>query len=900
MHRKHLLKTPHIAALALIAALFSVQVQAASNSSDEDYTRYVNPFVGTDGHGHTFPAALYPFGMVQAGPDTRLKGWDGCSGYHYSDSVILGFTHTHLSGVGCLDYGDILLMPVIDGQVASHFSHDRESAEPGYYRVFLDHQRVDVSIAAGRRMALHQYDYPSDAPERAVVVDLHHRDRLLGCSLETVGDRAVQGWRQSRSWAKKQDVYFYAEFSSPIVAADFRDSAFVRLSFGPEAGSVKVKIGISGVSCDNAKANLLSEKAEDDWDMGSLRASTSRAWNDWLSRIRIEASPRDMRTFYSALYHCAIHPSLYSDVNGEYKGMDRKVHRAEGFERYTVFSVWDVFRSEFPLFNMIGRDIMPDFLESMLSVYREGGRLPKWELAGFETEVMIGFNAVSVIADAYVKGLIPEARLRGYYEAMKATAEGSDESHTLFCKYGFDPAGEDNESVSKTLEFAYDDWCVAVIAKALGEQADYGKYIERSQYWKNLFDPQTGFMRPRELKRWAPDFNPSKVSSHFTEANSWQYSFFVPHDIAGHIEAFGGVSAYTAKLDALFNASLDGVETQLADVSGFVGQYAHGNEPSHHVAYLYDFVGQPWKTQELVRHICRTFYGDGPDGLCGNEDCGQMSAWYVLSAIGLFPLTPGTTTLALSTPLFRRADIDMGGNRFTVTASVPERTYIASARLSGRKIDAAAIDFGEIIKGGSLNFTTSSTPTAFGSKPVMVTSIDPACRYDAVFPEGFGTPEPEPEPVMKAYPQTEYHDSYTAGGGRGLVDGKRGKRNWRAGGWQGYEYNDIDVVVDLLGEKTISSVTAGFLQDMENYIWMPRDMQVFVSDNGVDFRQVGERVSDVAIDNPDIIIEDWTVEFEPVKASYVRVTAHHFGEIPFWHRGYGEKCFTFIDEIMVK
>ena len=873
---------------------------AAAAGPGRDYTVYVNPFVGTDGHGHTFPAAVYPFGMVQAGPDTRVTSWDGCSGYHYSDSVILGFSHTHLSGVGCLDYGDILLMPVTDGQVASHFSHENESASPGYYEVFLDHQKVRVKIAAGRRMALHRYDYPDEARDKAVVIDLHHRDRLLASSLEVVGDRAVAGWRQSRSWAKAQDVYFYAEFSSPIVSADFKDSAFVRLSFGPGVDEVKVKIGISGVSCDNARENLLEEKAEGDWDMDSLRASTSEAWNDWLSRIRIEAPLKDMRTFYSALYHCAIHPSLYSDANGEYRGMDRKVHRAEGFDRYTVFSVWDVFRAEFPLFNIIGRDMMPDFLESMLSVYRESGRLPKWELAGFETETMIGFSAVSIIADAYVKGLVPEERLREYYEAMKMTAESTDESHALFCKYAFDPAGEDSESVSKTLEFAYDNWCIALVAKALGEQEDYAKYIRRAQYWKNIFDPETGFMRPRELKRWAPDFNPVKVSSHFTEANSWQYSFFVPHDIAGHVAAFGGTDAYAAKLDSLFNASTDGLENQLVDVSGFVGQYAHGNEPSHHVAYLYDFIGQPWKTQKLVRHICRTFYADGPDGICGNEDCGQMSAWYVFSAIGLFPLTPGTTTLALTTPLFSKADIDMGCGCLTITADAPGRTYISSVKLSGRKLETAVVDFRDIMNGGRLRFTTSATPTPFGSTPAMVPSIDPDYRYDAVFPKDFGVPEEEGEATMKAYPRTEYHDFYTAGGGKGLVDGKRGKRNWRAGGWQGYKHNDIDVVVDLLGERTIGSVTVGFLQDMDNYIWMPRDMEVSVSVDGVNFSPIGRRDSDVAIDDPLVRIEDWTVEFEPVKATHVRVVARHFGEIPSWHRGYGDTGFTFMDEIIVR
>ncbi len=869
------------------------------SASSKDFTGYVNPFTGTDGHGHTFPAAVYPFGMVQAGPDTRTIGWDGCSGYHYSDSLILGFTHTHLSGVGCLDYGDILLMPVVDDVVPSAFSHDRESASPGYYQVYLEHPEVNVRIAAGRRMAMHEYSY-GNGPSRELVIDLHHRDRLLGARLEKAGSNSVQGWRQSRSWAKSQDVYFYAEFSDPIEGFAKADSAFARLSFAGNGKPLKIKIAISSVSCENARENLLNEKAENDWNFESLLAGTESAWNDWLSRIDVSAPTEDKKTFYTSLYHCAIHPSLYSDCNGEYRGMDRKVHKAEGFDRYTVFSIWDVFRSCFPLYNMIARDYMPDFLESMLCIYNEGGSLPKWELAGHETSTMIGFNAVSVIADAYVKGILPEGRLREYYNAMKATAEGSDESHTLFCKYGFDPAGEDSESVSKTLEFAYDDWCVASIAEVLGEEEDYREYIRRSQYWKNIFDPATGFMRPRELTCWAPEFDPSRVSSHFTEANSWQYSFFVPHDIAGHIAMFGGVEAYTAKLDALFSASHEGIHEQLVDVSGFVGQYAHGNEPSHHVAYLYDFAGQPWKTQELTRHICRTFYNAAPDGLCGNEDCGQMSAWYVLSSIGMFCLTPGTDIMALTSPLFKKAVINLGGHRFTVTSDNPSRTYVSSVMLNGRKADGMAIRFSEILNGRTLAFKTCDSPSSFGIEPVLVTSIDPEFRYDAHFGPDFGKPvEDSFVPTMKAVTLTEFHDAYSAGGAAGLVDGKHGKINWRAGKWQGYRHNDVDVILDLLGTREISSVSAEFLQDMENYIWMPKDMEVYVSSDGKDFRLVGTRLSDVAIDDPVVRIADWKVEFEPVEAAFVRVVAHHFGEIPSWHRGYGDKGFTFIDEITV-
>ena len=862
-----------------------------------DPARHVNPFVGTDDHGHTNPSACYPFGMVQAGPDTRTGTWDGCGGYHYSDSVILGFTHTHLSGTGCLDYGDVLIMPVRGENVASKFSHSRETASPGFYSVYLEGPQVEASMAAGRRMAMHEYRYtiPGD---REIVIDLRHRDRLMGSFLKMDGDRAVEGWRLSRSWAKKQDVYFHAEFSEPVKTVAMRDSSFVRLGFGPGKAPLKLKIGISSVSCSNARQNLLSEKKEGDWNMESLRRSCRAVWNKWLSRIEVCGDDALLKTFCTALYHCAVHPSLYSDVGGEYRGMDRKVHRAEGFERYTVLSIWDVFRAAFPLYNMIARDYMPDFLESMLSICKEGGLLPKWELAGNETNTMIGFNTVSILADAYVKGTLPKERLEEFYEAARVTAENNSEAYGFFCRYGFDPAGDDDQSVSKTLEFAYDSWCVAVLASALGRQGDYKKYIERAQYWKNVYDASTGFMRPREHGAWAPDFNPAQVSSHFTEANSWQYSFFVPQDIAGHIAAMGGTDAYVRKLDSLFVAGDGLVQNNLVDVTGLVGQYAHGNEPSHHVAYLYDFAGQPWKTQKLTRDLCRQFYTSLPDGLCGNEDCGQMSAWYVLSALGLYSVTPGTTVMALSSPLFRKAVIHTGGRCFTVRADRPEHTYIGSAKLDGKPFDSASMDFSRILSGGSLVYRMSATPTAFGQTPANVTSIDPEYEYKARFEPDFGKrKETAADPSLKVTLGTQYYPSYAAGGPQGLVDGRRGRPNWRAGLWQGYRGCSFDATVDLLGTRTVSGVWAEFLQDMNNYIWMPGEMRVYVSADGVDFTLAGIRRSDVPVDAEKKVIQTWTVDFDPVEAAFVRIVATQFGEIPSWHRGYGDKGFIFVDEI---
>ena len=881
-------------AALLIGALFISPISVA-----RDYSSYVNPFVGTDGHGHTFPAATLPFGMIQAGPDTRLNGWDGCSGYHYSDSVILGFTHTHLSGTGCLDYGDVLLMPTIDDNVASRFSHASEKAAPGYYEVTLTDRNINVRIAAGRRMAMHEYSYPEDAARR-VWLDLNHRDRLMGSFIEKAGDNAVRGWRQSRSWARSQDVYFYAEFSEPFAGVQFRDSSSLMLDFAAGKKALKVRIAISSVSCENARENLRAENNEKDWNLDDLRLKAAKAWNNWLSRIDVKGTDEQCRTFYTALYHCAIHPSLYSDANGEYRGMDRRIHKAEGYDRYTVFSVWDVFRAEFPLLNLIGRDYVPHFLESMLSIYREGGSLPKWELAGNETNTMIGFNAVSILADAFVKGTLPAGRLEEFYEAAKATADYPDESLRLFSENGFDPAGDDDQSVSKTLEYAYDYWCMATMAKALGREDDYCNYIRLSQYWKNVYDPESAFMRPREQGRWAPDFNPSNVTSHFTEANSWQYSFFVPQDISGHITIMGGPDVYRAKLDSLFSADHSGIEGQLVDVTGLVGQYAHGNEPSHHVAYLYDFAGQPWKTQMLTRRICNEFYSSLPDGLCGNEDCGQMSAWYVLSTLGMYSVTPGTDIMALSSPIFRKALINTGISRFTVRADSPEKTYIASAKFNGKAYDKAALSFRDILKGGRLEFTMSDELSSFGIVPSMVTSVEPEYVYYAVFEKDFGKETDDGHMLtMKVTNITPFQEKYNAGGPDGLVDGKRGRANWRAGGWQGYCGCRMDIIVDLLGERTIDAVSAGFLQDMNNYIWMPSLMEVFVSADGEHFIKIGERRSDVPIDLEKILIQDWKVEFEPVTATHVRIVAHQFGTIPSWHRGYGADPFIFVDEVSV-
>ena len=713
----------------------AILLLACLTATASDYTKYVNPFVGTDFHGHTFPGAAWPFGMVQLSPDTRpMSGnWDGCSGYHYSDEYIYGFSHTHLSGTGCDDLCDILFVPVRDYQggldkerYRSSFSHGRESAEAGYYDVWLEGPEVQASVTVGRRSGFHRYAFgPDGAPQ--IIIDLEHRDYLLGSDIHSAGPNCVAGYRSSKSWADRQAVYFWAEFSEPIASfEEFPPYRGAILTFAEGAGTVYVRVGISSVSEENARLNLESDGPSPKggpkaWEkaFGKARKDASKAWNDFLSKIEVSGgTPEQTTDFYTALYHTAIHPSLYSDANGEYRGMDGATHVARGFERYTVFSIWDTFRALHPLFTLIERERTRDFLRSFQSVYDEGGKLPVWELHGYETDCMIGYNSVSVIADALSKGITGID-----YGALLDAMLVSSKKHV----YGLDSFYEDrcvisdkeHESVSKTLEYAYDAWCVARTAELLGRTEEAEEYRGYAAYWRNVFDPSTGFMRPRTNGRWLTPFNPREVNNHFTEANSWQYSFFVPQDVSGHIAALGGDEAYAAKLDALFDAPEETAGRTQADITGQIGQYAHGNEPSHHIPYLYNYAGKPWKTQERVRQILATLYSPAADGLCGNEDCGQMSAWYVLSALGLYNVCPGQEQICLSSPIFRKAVIDVGGGRkFVITADRPEATYIAAAKLNGRNYTRSFVDAAAMLAGGRLDFVLADSPSqAFGTAP---------------------------------------------------------------------------------------------------------------------------------------------------------------------------------------
>lgn len=691
---------------------------------DQDYAQYVNPFIGTGGHGHTFPGATVPFGMVQLSPDTRLEGWDGCSGYHNTDSVVYGFSHTHLSGTGVSDYGDILLMPTTgpvqfnngaDGNpgYSSVFSKEKENATAGFYATYLDDYNIQVELTATERVGFHRYTAPENEAIN-VMLDLDHRDKWLSAGLEMVSETEVAGYRISDAWAREQHVYFVARFSQPIRQMDIDTSGDQRnyaLQFSPTDQPLLIKVGISPVDIEGARKNLDAEVP--DWDFEAIKKQATDKWNEQLGKINVRTMDETTKTiFYTALYHTTIVPNLFMDVDGRYRGMDMNIYEAKDFDRYTVFSLWDTYRATHPLFTIIERERTNDFIKTFLKHYQEGGKLPMWELACNYTGCMIGYHAVPVIADAYIKG-IRDYDTELALEAMVSAAEANELGKEHYRELGYIPAEKEHESVSKTLEYAYDDWTIAQMAKAMGNEEVYQTFIQRAQNYKNLFDPISGMMRGKSNHRWWQPFYPEEVNFNYTEANSWQYSFYVPQDVEGLAQLHGGLHKLEQKLDELFTVSSETYGRDLKDISGMIGQYAHGNEPSHHMAYLYNYLDKPWKSQELVRLILNEQYQNAPDGLSGNEDCGQMSAWYVLSSMGLYSVAPGSDQYALVAPLVEQADIQLeNGQVFQIKAhrQSDENIYIQSVKLNGKDHPQSFIRHQEIMDGGILEFELGPTP----------------------------------------------------------------------------------------------------------------------------------------------------------------------------------------------
>ena len=978
--------------------VFISQIALAQN-----FTQYVNPFIGTGGHGHTFPGATLPYGFVQLSPDTRPDGyndWDGCSGYHYSDSIIYGFSHTHLSGTGVADYCDILLMPTsgipttissVNNDTkkgyASTFSHANEKANPGYYQVILNDEKINVELTATARVGLHKYTF-IPGKESNVILDLTHRDLLLeGSYIEVISPTKIQGLRRSSSWAKDQWLYFAIEFSQPFNIAGVSDSNLLQktagqgfrpiilsgtdlkafFTFNTSANAtLLVKCALSPVNCAGAWKNMQAEIP--DWDFDKVKNEAAYIWNYELSKIAVSSAADEKKSltdpdnnlviFYTAYYHTMLAPNIYEDVDDKYRGRDNTIHVSQTFNNYTVFSLWDTFRALHPLLTLTDASRTNDFINTFIAQYEQSGRLPVWELSGNETECMIGYHSVSVIADAAVKG-INDFDLQKAYTAMKSSAMADHYGLSFYKEKGFIESNEEPESVSKTLEYSYDDWCIAQMAnlvKAPFEEITY--FTNRGSNYKNLMDNQ--FARPRFNGGWYSPFDPTEVNFNYTEANAWQYAFFFPQAIKEN-------AAFEKHLNELFTTPSATSGRVQSDITGLIGQYAHGNEPSHNYAYLFNYTSTPYKTQFYVDKIMREFYKNSPDGLIGNEDCGQMSAWYVLSAMGLYQVCPGLPKYDFGAAIFDKVVIQLENNKkFTITTNnrTDKNIYLASSKLNGTALNGYSISHQQIMQGGSLEFnftdnknlsvrqsknivepgamhapiitgpgtsftgeatitiasdmilgyiyyTINDEPgilTALTDKPITIkiasTSIIKAtyCMDDRkLYCSGVVTAKfTQRENNYQVNYITNYNKQYTAGGNTALIDGLHGSSDFRTGMWQGWWGENMEVVLDCGAKKTFTSAGAGFLQDVRSWVWMPSVLEIYVSDDGKKFTLLTTIKNTVAADNYDSKeIQNLTTTFPATTARYIKFKAINYGTVPDWHPGKGGNSWIFCDEVWV-
>ena len=1146
-------------------------LSAQTNSSSNNLSEYVNPFVGTGGHGHTFPGAASPFGMVQLSPDTRIDdSWDGCGGYHYDDSFIYGFSHTHLSGTGVSDYGDVLMMPTggprsimpsfNPNNYRSNYNHSSEVAEAGYYSVYLPTHEIKAELTVTPHVGIHRYTYYQSFDKSKftakVLIDLNHRDYVISHRMEQLDQHRIGGWRQSKGWANNQWVFFVIEFSqdiSRIITAqdgrkmvvefdmDYSDanSGSGNASANPSKYGeghlceIVAKVGISFTSEAGAMANLNAEMMGDK-SFNDYRAMAKQAWNEELSKIQVTSDYEaqtfrvgaqsvktdvEKRKFYTALYHCMIHPSLASDVDGRYRGRDQQVHRvgeiaanvvrvstSKHHKVYSVFSLWDTYRALHPLLSIIDPDRTVDFVRSFLLQYQQGGKLPVWELGSCETECMIGYHSVSVIADVILKEIGVEKDVQGrpvypfdYSLALEAMVHSAKLKDSAFLdqqgkQLGYMGVENTAESVSKLLEYAYDDWCIARVAYVLSKDDIAKTFYARSERWKNVYDEKTGFMRPRVNGGWLTPFDPKEVNNHFTEANAWQYSMYVPHDIMGMMDKLGGVKATENHLDSLFSADSRTTGRDQADISGLIGQYAHGNEPSHHMAYLYNYCGKPEKAQAIVDRVCKTFYKDSPDGLIGNEDCGQMSAWYVMSAMGIYAVCPGSNVYTTGVPQFYEVEIqregkspfyitrgslnteektaepmmfqdgmrpwaahqmelpkeselpalpsinDMKGtfaqrnraleemkqqrlleirnmrkvfkaaeltvshqqlmqgdgivfgqvadaDRDNLLLKTPKQTMVTGfvsvpvlegsrtfrdslrirvsvpkgtngvlvIRVTNMEMQASGVDAGgkatvgakkkkQTSKKGALDINSIPGMLIFGENREEIITLDAdgekpyefLIGYDAVVSAQLvdvkvygGLPGSNPGNVVgksdwatAVYNRKENnykvslgegvvpHPQYSAGGLGALVDEIQGSIEWRAGGWMGFYDQDFSAVIDMGSVKSVSEVSARFLQDSRAWILCPRHFSVMTSTDGVKYTPWAQEVAlkddwqnnETRIDQVTIAHTDGKAVVKPIKARYVKVVADKYGKLPEGHLGYpyNGSGYIFMDEIQIR
>ncbi|BDS11603.1 GH92 family glycosyl hydrolase [Aureispira anguillae] len=967
----------------LIFILFCIgctPTNTEQNKQQESLSQYVNPFIGTGGHGHTYPGATLPFGMMQLSPDTRLTGWDGCSGYHYTDSTIYGFSHTHLSGTGVSDYGDLLLMPHSKSKAAdldytqflATFDKKKEKASPGYYEVVLSEDAIKVALSTTARCGMHQYTFPSNAVQK-IMLDLQHRDQLLEAKLEVIDAQTIRGMRRSNAWATDQHFYFYLQFSKPftdqsILQNEQKENVHAQFTFDNNEEALYVKVGMSSVSMEGAQKNL--EKEIPHWDFKAVKEAAQEAWEEELQKVMVKSADLDKKTiFYTALYHSFLAPNLFMDVDGQYRGTDLKVHQAKNFSNYTIFSLWDTFRGTHPLYTILQRKRTLDFIQTFLAQYQQGGQLPVWELASNYTGCMIGYHSVSVIADAYAKG-IRDFDTQLALEAMNHSAMQDHLGLSFYKEKGFIACDDEAESVSKTLEYAYDDWCIAEFAKAIGNDSMYQYYIQRAQSYKNLYDPNTNFLRGRIHGGWFTPFEPSEVNFNYTEANGWQYTLFAPQDIAGLIDLMGGTSSFEKMLDELFETESKLEGRHQVDITGLIGQYAHGNEPSHHVAYLYNYIHKPWKTQERVQQIMEEMYQNAPDGLSGNEDCGQMSSWYNLSAMGFYSVSPGTNYYTIGSPAFEAITINLeNGKQFRIKAPKLSATnlYIQSIKLNGNNYNKTYLLHEDILAGGELVFEMGNTPNKkwgiasqsippssiqdqlIVTAPYLVTTgktftdsttiqMGTACTNCSLHYTTDGSIPTSESPVYEnpitikettafnlisidktgkkstlihediikvddsrtIQINTKYANQYAAGGDQALIDHLRGGANFRTGSWQGYREN-LECVIDLSENRSFSSITVGFLQDIQAWIFYPKKVTYYGSQDGQNFSLMGEVLCDFPDNEYGAFTKDFS--FKPsqnMHTRYIKIVAENYGNCPDWHLGAGGKTWVFADEILVQ
>ncbi len=959
-------------AAALVLTACGPQTESVELPTEASpYATWVDPFIGTGGHGHTYPGATTPFGMVQLSPDTRLEGWDGCGGYHISDDQVYGFSHTHLQGTGVSDYGDILLMPTVgpldtadrwNERYRDRFVPGSQQAHAGFYSCELERSGLKVELTATTRVGVHRYTRSANAAVESdtlnLYFDLGHRDELIHYSIYMKDDSTLVGHRLSDNWAEQQHVYFAARFSAPFDFLEQRSELrtvsreadgdlqqeleFVPvfpLAFPGFSGldTLVVRVAISQVDINGALANLNAEAVHSRFD--DYLSEAELAWNEALKPVRVQAEDEAERTiFYTALYHSLTVPHTASDVDGRYRGTDLLAHygRPDGSLRYTVYSLWDTFRATHPLLTLLEPNRTRDFVRNFIDMHREGGQLPVWELSANYTGCMIGYHSVPVIADAWAKGIDgfdTEAAL----EAMLATAEADELGKRAYAQLGFIPLENESESVSKTLEYGFDDACIASFARAIGRDSIAEVFERRSLAYRNVYRRSTGFVQPRIGGSWRAGFDPTEVSFEYTEANGWQYNFFVPHDIGGHMDLMGGAAAYAAKLDEMFGASSAMAGRRQSDITGLIGQYAHGNEPSHHMAYLHNYAGRPDRSQALVEQICDELYTAAPDGLSGNEDCGQMSSWYVWSALGLYPVTPGDTIYAFGTPRFQKAQLALPGGAeviFNAPRPSPGAFYIQSVQHDGQPWLDNWISHRALLEGGTWTFEMGDQPGKFGvdasawpvsraatvdfcpapvieaprsyrgdSLQLTIACLDPAAKLFYRVGEAPFQPYTIPfsihsTQVVEAYGDNgtrsgtvrsriaridprlsieipfPYANQYSAGGDHALIDGFRGANtDYRTGDWQGYHGHDAEVMVDLGGNYEVLSVQIGVLQDVKSWIWAPESIELWTGLQPGDLTLRETQTSNLDDLSEEPSVERLTFALPGTEARYVRLVA---------------------------